>query len=88
MSESNHLPQPLVALAENVLKCALRPVSEPEYGGRLDGAQLTRLKAVFSTGVCDWSKPGIGQQDAIAPLTFRNGPGGVAFGLAPVSTPK
>jgi hypothetical protein len=75
-------------LAENVLKCQLRPVNDVEYGGRLDAGQLTRLKAVFSTGVCDWSKPGVGQQDAVGPLNFAAGSGGVAFGPAPVSVAK
>ena len=75
-------------LSENILKCALRPVNDAEYGGRLDAGQLARLKAVFTTGVCDWSKPGIGQQDAVAPLTYRAGPGGLPLGAAPVSVPK
>ena len=75
-------------LSENILKCALRPVNDAEYGGRLDGGQLARLRTVFSGGVCDWTKPGIGQQDALAPLTFRTGLGGVALGAAPVSTAK
>ncbi|MDB5948077.1 MAG: hypothetical protein JWQ33_3103, partial [Ramlibacter sp.] len=75
-------------LSENILKCALRPVNDSEYGGRLDAGQLGRLKTVFTTGVCDWTKPGISQQDAVAPLNFRGGPGGVAFTAAPVSIPK
>lgn len=75
-------------LSENILKCSLRPVNDTEYSGRLDAGQLSRLKAVFTTGVCDWTKPGVGQQDAVAPLNFRSGPGGVAFGAAPVSTGK
>ena len=75
-------------LSENILKCALRPIADAEYGGRLDAGQLVRLKAVFTTGVCDWSKPGVGQQDALAPLNFRSGPGGVAFTVAPVSGEK
>ena len=75
-------------LSENILKCALRPVNDAEYGGRLNDGQLARLRAVFTTGVCDWTRPGIGQQDAVAPLTFRAGPGGAALGPAPVSTPK
>ena len=44
----------------------------------LHGGQQTRLNAVFAGGVCDWSKPGVGQQDPISPLTFTAGPGGVA----------
>ena len=73
-------------LSENILKCALRSVNDAEYGGRLDAGQLTRLKAVFATGVCDWTKPGIGQQEAVGPLNFKAGPGGVALGEAPMSS--
>jgi hypothetical protein len=36
-------------------------------------AQLARLNAAFPGGVCDWSKPGVGQQEAISPLTFAAG---------------
>ncbi len=75
-------------LSENVLKCALRPVNDADYGNRLDAALLARLRTVFSTGVCDWSKPGIGQQDAVSPLNFSTGPGGRAFSAAPVSSAK
>jgi len=71
--------------AENVLKCQLRPVNDADYGGRLDAGQLARLRAVFPDGVCDWSRPGVGQQTAASPLDFRAGPGGVPFGPAPVS---
>jgi len=51
----------------------------------LTAAQVTRLKAVFPDGVCDWSKPGVSQQAAISPLTFIAGPGGVPLPPAPVS---
>ena len=52
----------------------------------LTAAQLARLQqAVFVGGVCDWSKPGVGQQEAISPLTFVAGPGGVPLPPAPVS---
>jgi len=50
-------------LASNVLKCELRPVDPAEYRGRLDAAQIERLRTIFPGGVCDWSKPGVGQQD-------------------------
>jgi hypothetical protein len=75
-------------LSENVLKCQLRPVNDVEYGGRLDAGQLSRLRAVFTTGVCDWTKPGIGQQAAMAPLTFQAGPGGVPLPPEPASVAK
>ena len=73
---------------EDVLKCQLKPVSVADYGGRLSAPQLTRLNAVFTGGVCDWSKPGVGQQAAVGPLNFKAGPGGVAFAAAPVSQSK
>ncbi|MBL8303255.1 MAG: hypothetical protein JNM26_10840 [Ideonella sp.] len=73
---------------EDILKCQLKPLDAAEYGGRLDAAQLARLNAVFPGGVCDWSKPGVGQQAAVSPLSFRAGPGGVPFGPAPVSQPR
>jgi len=51
----------------------------------LSAAQLSRLHATFPDGVCDWSKPGVGQQEAISPLTFVAGPGGQPLPPAPVS---
>ena len=74
-------------LSENILKCALRAINADEYGNRLDAAQLARLAVVFPTGVCDWTKPGVGQQPAVSPLDYQGGPGGSPFGPAPVSTP-
>jgi hypothetical protein len=75
-------------LAENIFKCQLRPVNDVEYGGRLDAGQLLRLRGVFTTGVCDFGKPGVGQQDPVAPLNFKAGPGGATFAAAPVSVAK
>jgi len=67
-------------LAENILKCALRPIDRTEYAAvGLTDDQFTRLSAVFPDGVCDFSKPGVGQQDAVSPLDFSAGPGGVAL---------
>ncbi|MBI1353861.1 MAG: hypothetical protein GC160_05905 [Acidobacteria bacterium] len=48
--------------ANDVLKCALRPLRAENYGRKLSPEQLRRLQAVFPDGVCDYSKPGIGQQ--------------------------
>ncbi|HMN80616.1 MAG TPA: DUF6351 family protein [Burkholderiaceae bacterium] len=73
-------------LTENILKCQLKPVDAADYGGRLDAGQLARLQAVFGTGVCDWSKPGVGQEAAVSPLNFSAGAGGQPFPTAPVST--
>ena len=72
-------------LSENVLKCQLKPLDPGEYGGQLTGAQIARLRVVFPTGVCDWAKPGAGQQPAIGPLNFGGGPGGQPLPAPPVS---
>ncbi|MDR2154966.1 MAG: DUF6351 family protein [Burkholderiaceae bacterium] len=72
--------------AENILKCQLKPLAQSDYAANtFTEPQWTRLRAVFPGGVCDWSKPGVGQQTAISPLTFKAGPGGVALPDAPVS---
>jgi hypothetical protein len=42
---------------------------------------------VFAGGVCDWSQPGVGQQDPVSPQTYQAGPGGVPLPAAPTSTP-
>jgi hypothetical protein len=74
-------------LAENILKCQLKPLNPADYApATLSSAQLTRLQATFPDGVCDWTKPGVGQQEAISPLTFAAGPGGVPLPPAPTSS--
>jgi hypothetical protein len=76
------------ALAENVLKCQLRTPMRDDYAPvTFSDAQWARLNAAFPDGVCDWSKPGVGQQEAVSPLTFVDGPGGVPLGPPPASTP-
>jgi Tannase-like family of unknown function (DUF6351) len=73
-------------LTENILKCQLKPLVASDYTGiTFTAGQLTRLNAVFPTGVCDWSRPGVGQQDAVSPQTYSAGPGGQPLGAAPVS---
>ena len=74
--------------SEDILKCQLRPLDATDYGSRLNAAQLGRLNAVFSGGVCDWGKAGVGQQAAVSPLNFSAAAGGTAFSAAPVSKPK
>jgi hypothetical protein len=76
------------SLAENILKCQLKPLNASDYAPvTFSPTQLARLHAAFSEGVCDWSRPGVGQQEAISPLTFVSGPGGRPLPPAPVSHP-
>lgn len=73
--------------SEDILKCQLKPLRQADYpAGLFTGSQWTRLQAVFSAGVCDWSKPGVAQQAAVSPLTFKAGPGGEPLGDPPTST--
>jgi Tannase-like family of unknown function (DUF6351) len=50
--------QPIASLA---IKCRLRPVDPEDYGA-LTPAQEARLHAVFPDGVCDYRRPGVGEQ--------------------------
>ena len=75
-------------LSENILKCQLKPLSATDYAPvMLSGTQIARLQNVFTGGVCDWTKPGVGQQEAGVPLSYAAGPGGKEIPPAPVSTP-
>lgn len=74
-------------LSEDVFKCQLKPVdfASTDYAGTVfTGDQQVRLQAVFPEGVCDWTKPGVGQVPW-TPTTFRNGPGGQDLPAAPSS---
>lgn len=75
-------------LAEDIFKCQLKPLdfASTDYTGiTFTAGQQTRLRAVFTDGVCDWSKPGVGQT-GWSPTTFRAGPGGQPLPAPPTST--
>jgi hypothetical protein len=72
---------------ENILKCQLKPLNFGDYLGiTFSASQQARLQTVFASGVCDWSKPGVGQQAAQSPLDYSAGPGGVPLPPAPSTT--
>ncbi len=74
------------ARTENILKCQLKPLATADYApATVTAGQLARLQTVFGFGVCDWSKPSVGQQAPVSPLDFSNGPGGLPFPAAPTS---
>jgi Tannase-like family of unknown function (DUF6351) len=78
------------ARAENILKCQLKPLNftDADYTGIVFTAnQQNRMALVFPNGVCDWSKPGVGQQAPVSPQTYAAGPGGVPLPAAPQSSP-
>lgn len=72
-------------------KCYLKPLNrnDPDYGlVPFTDMQWARLQAVFTTGVCDWSKDGVDRALSVPWQTYADGPGtGHAMPAAPVSTP-
>jgi hypothetical protein len=74
------------SLAEDILKCRLKPLNTADYlPATFTAEQLVRLYNTFPGGVCDWGKPGVGQQPAHSPLSFAAGPGGRPLPPAPRS---
>ena len=47
--------------ANDIIKCQLKPVDMADYKVKLTAAETERLKKAFPGGVCDWTKPGVGQ---------------------------
>jgi len=48
-------------LTNDVAKCQLKPIDFGDYKASFTDAQNARMKAIFPAGVCDFSKPGVGQ---------------------------
>ncbi|MDM0117616.1 DUF6351 family protein [Variovorax sp. J22R133] len=49
-------------VSDDVLKCQLKPIDDADYAPVVfTGAEKLRLQSVFPQGVCDFSKPGVGQ---------------------------
>jgi hypothetical protein len=63
-------------LDANVLKCQLKPVDAADYAVAFTAAEWQRLRRIFPEGVCDWSKPGVGQVPVVPWASFGPAPGG------------
>lgn len=48
-------------LTNDVLKCQLKPINYADYKATFIGEQKLRMAAIFPSGVCDFSKPGVEQ---------------------------
>ena len=57
-------------IAADIVKCQLKPLTPSDYAVALNPAQWARLQAIFPTGVCDWSRPGLEQQDLLGTWIF------------------
>jgi len=71
-------------LTDDVLSCQLKPLRRDDYNVTFTDAQWAELKKAFPTGVCDYSRPGIGQRGAIGWLTFQDERGRVIYGGRPI----
>ncbi len=87
----------LVGFTDDRLDCQTVPLESYDYAGQaftevFSAAEQATLKAVYPTGVCDYSKPGKGFQAATTWLTYQDAQGKVVYGgtpmgAAPVSVP-
>src|SRR5207237_105844 len=62
----------------DVLKCQLKPIDRNDYTTALPPMtddQFAQLAAIFPSGVCDYSKPGYGQQPTIPWMGYAAVPG-------------
>ncbi len=57
-------------VAEDIFKCALKPIAAADYKTAPTADQMQKLQAAFPQGVCDWTKPGVGQTDKIVTWAF------------------
>ena len=49
------------SVASDVVKCELKPIDVDDYGAAFTAEQEAELRDIFDGGVCDWTKPGVGQ---------------------------
>ena len=66
-------------LAADVLKCQLKPAGARDYAVRFTADELARLRRVFPAGVCDWTKPGVGQTGVVPWASFGPAPENLVF---------
>jgi hypothetical protein len=61
-------------LAANVLKCELKSIDMKDYKATFTADESARLKTIFASGVCDWSKPGVNQTRVVTWPSFGPSP--------------
>jgi hypothetical protein len=61
-------------VSASVLKCELKAASAADYRVTFTSAEFDRLKAIFPSGVCDWSKRGAGQTGVVPYASFGPSP--------------
>jgi hypothetical protein len=52
-------------LTNDIIKCRLRQIELDDYHVSFTKDEIARLRRIFPQGVCDWSRPGVGQRDLL-----------------------
>jgi hypothetical protein len=61
---------------DDIFKCTLKPIDGKDYKVARTADQLAQLQKVFAEGVCDYSKPGVGQMTKVVTwAVFNKGDG-------------
>jgi hypothetical protein len=71
-------------LSDDVLQCQLKPMRADDYSVTFTAEQWSRLQKAFPSGVCDYSRPGVGQRGALTWLTYQDASGQVVYGGQPL----
>jgi hypothetical protein len=66
-------------IALDVIKCKLKPIDNQDYKVPFTTQQRAQLGAIFPDGVCDWSKRGMHQVNAIPWASFGPSPVNLLF---------
>ena len=61
-------------LDANTLKCQLKPIVRKDYAVSLTALDVDRLRTIFPSGVCDWSKRGVNQVRVLPWSSFGPAP--------------
>lgn len=71
-------------LTNDNYRCQLRPLDPADYVPlTLSDSDWQRLQQIFADGVCDYSKPGLGQGATSGWRGYAGGPGGQPLGAPP-----
>ena len=52
-------------LVDDIVKCRLKPLDPSDYAAPMTPEEWARLGRIFPEGVCDWTRPGVGQEPQI-----------------------
>ena len=80
---------PYMAAGEGIAtdqeRCQLKPLQQSDYYPiTFTDQEWATLEKVFPSGVCDWTKPGVDQQNTVPWQTYQKANGSVIYGGRPI----